>query len=116
MNDLTDRELEGTLRSLPTNPPPEALRQRVLTAAEKLHRPRANWRLRLALAVGLLALLLLDLGVDRVQSVRLARLVGDGRLIAPASKGSLLAFRQRDRELFALLRGEDSGWNSQTRQ
>jgi hypothetical protein len=98
-----DRELEETLRQLPTAGPPPALRDRILRAAERSlpagPRPR-----RLALALCCLALVAVDLAVDGFYSARISRLTGNGqRLAASPTAGLLASFHQRDEMLLALL-------------
>lgn len=105
-----DRELEDRLRSLPTAGPPAALRERILTGATSRTPRRPAWRLRLALALGLLGLLALDIGVQQVQSARIARLTGGDRPVAvgPASTAdSLQAFVRQRQMLAKLLRPEE---------
>jgi len=95
-----DRELEQTLRSLPTLAPPAEARDRMLRAAAAMpdRRRGVTWKRGLAYALCLLALLALDIGVDRAQSARLSRLVGDGQLM-PASpqagRAMVAALRER---------------------
>jgi hypothetical protein len=102
-----DYEVEERLRSLPTAGPPPALRERVLRAAAQSPRKSTTWKLGLAYALCLLALLALDIGIDRVQSARLARLV-DGRqaITAPAPGSALAYFRERRAMLLAMAEGE----------
>ena len=107
MTDPEYLELEERLRSLPTSAPPAALRERVLAAASA--RRRVNWRARLACALCVLGLVILDLAVDRVQSARLAGLVGGQEMVSASSSDSslALAFQQRKQMLLAYLAGND---------
>jgi len=104
MMDNEDRELEATLRSLPTAGPSVAVREWVLRTAGA-RRARLGWTRPLAWALGLSCLLALDLGLDRAQSERLSRLVGDGRqaTAAPMVPLALTALRQREAMLLAML-------------
>jgi len=103
VNHHEDHDLEETLRSLPTAGPPPALRERVLGAAALSPGKRTTWKLGLAYALCLLALLALDIGIDRAQSARLARLV-DGRqaITAPAPGAALAYVRERNAMLLAM--------------
>jgi len=107
VNHHEDHDLEETLRSLPTAGPPPALRDRVLGAAALSPGKRTAWKLGLAYALCLLALLALDVGIDRAQSARLARLV-DGRqaITAPAPGSALAYLREREAMLLAMAEGE----------
>lgn len=67
---------EDRLRSLPTAVPPEHVRNRILTAAAQHSPRRGAWRMRFALALGLLLLISIDLGVGWLQDVRIASLMG----------------------------------------
>ena len=106
MNHHEDRDLEETLRSLPTAGPPPALRERVLCAAARSPMQGTTWRLGLTYALCLLALLALDIGIDRAQSARLARLV-DGRqaITAPAAGSALAYLRERNAMMLAMAEG-----------
>jgi len=104
-----DRELEQTLRSLPTAAPPAEARERILRAAARSTKKRATWKLGLAYALCLLGLLALDMGIDHAQSARLSRLIGDGRHAAGATGSVRLplgAFRERQAMLLAMMEGE----------
>jgi len=118
MSECEDRELEEALRALPTAGPREALRERILRAAEDSRRPRSSWRSGLAFALCLLGLVALDVGIVRVQSARLSRVIGDGRQITAASRNGdvVIAFRQRNELLIALGEKGELGWIGQTRQ
>jgi hypothetical protein len=98
-----DRELEDRLRALPTAGPPAALRERILTTAARGPRQSA-WRLRLALALGLLGLLALDVGVQQVQSARISRLIGGGSSSVAAGPNDLAAVMQQRAMIARLLR------------
>jgi len=110
MNHNEDSEFEERLRSLPTAKPPQGLRERILEQATGARRSRVKWKGGLAFALCLLALLALDLGVERVQSARLSRLIGDGRRIgAPASnRGFLIAFGENKTLMMSLLQKEET--------
>jgi hypothetical protein len=102
-------ELEQRLRALPTAAPPEAVRERVLRAAAA-RATRRTWARPLTYALCLLGLIALDLGIDRAQSARLARLTGDVGISAAsgeASADALVAFRQRQEILAAMPEQED---------
>jgi hypothetical protein len=105
MHQPGDHEVEETLRSLPTAGPPPHLRERVLRAAAKSRGPRAAWKLGLAYALCLLALLALDIGIDRAQSARLARLVDGRQAITAPAPGAALAY-VRDRNAMLMAMGE----------
>ncbi len=98
MNDIDDREIERRLRTVPTAPIPEGLRDRVLASARSYRTPRA-WttsRQRLWLATGAALLLLVfaaDAFVSRAQRSRLVALSGSTRPVPPrsAEQNGLLA-------------------------
>ncbi len=88
MND-ENRELEERLRALPTAGPPAALKEEILRRAAQTARPRRKTGLAFALCI--LGLLVLDIGVDKVQSARIARLTGrDQPVIASANDKTLM--------------------------
>ena len=103
MSTHEDHELEERLRALPTAPPPEALRTQILQAARTRRAGPVRWGL--AYAVGLIALIGLDLGIDYLQSARLSRLMGDGRtqITAQSSQAMLAALHERQAMMSALL-------------
>ncbi|HUT73741.1 MAG TPA: hypothetical protein VM221_02755 [Armatimonadota bacterium] len=104
-----EQEFEARLRALPTAAPPEAVRERVLRAAAA-RATRRTWARPLAYALCLLGLIALDLGIDRAQSARLARLTGNVGISAAsgeASADALAAFRQRQAILAAMPEQED---------
>jgi len=98
-----DHELEERLRTLPTALPPEALRAQILQAAQRRRVPAVRWGL--AYAIGLIAIIAVDLGIDHFQSARLSRLMGDGRtqITAQPSEAVLAALRERQAMMSALL-------------
>lgn len=107
MTDYEDRELEEQLRSFPTAAPSEALRERVLRAAGRSAPGRATWKQGLAYTLILLGLLALDVAVDRAQSARLSRLIGDGRIGAAADSDTdtIAALEARRAMIVAMVEG-----------
>ena len=84
MDNKNDRAIENFLRALPTARPAEEVRRRVLTGAAETARPRRRWKVGLAWAFCLLALVLVDLGIQERQEARLTGLMyGEESLVAP---------------------------------
>jgi len=104
-----DAEVEETLRSLSPARPPDELRQRILRAAARPGGSGRAWKRGLAYALGLLALVALDVAVDSAQSARISQLIGDGRRAAGAAgpvRFPLRAFRERQAMLLVMMEGE----------
>ena len=107
INNTNDRELEEKLRALPAAAPPAGLRAEILGKAQA-RRKQPFWQRPYAFALCLILLLLLDFGIERVQSVRIARLSGDGsKLLDASNKELLIAFiQQREMVEMSLSNGE----------
>lgn len=115
VNNHTD--LEDTLRSLPTATPPADVRSRIFAAVEQQAPRRSMWRrghcgrLRggLALTLGLLLLICIDIGVCHIQDARIASLLGPQPepTVAPMMDHQFaLAFAQQQAFLNSLTKGD----------
>jgi hypothetical protein len=95
--------LEEQLRALPTALPPASLRDRILDAAQTRRAGAVRWGL--AYAIGLIALIAVDVGIDHFQSACLARLMGDGRprITARSDEALIAALRERKAMMSSLL-------------
>jgi ferric-dicitrate binding protein FerR (iron transport regulator) len=101
INNTKDRELEEKLRALPTAAPPAEWRAKILSKVQARRR-QPFWRRPYAFALCIVLLLILDFGLERVQSAHIARLSGDGsQLLNISHKELLIAFAQH-REMLEL--------------
>jgi hypothetical protein len=103
-----DHELEEKLRTLTTAGPPEQLRGVILDRARRQTRGRI--RLRWALALGVLLLLAIDAGVERVQAARIDHLIGNrgGTIVTTVQDHNLQIALVQQRALLAELMHQES--------
>lgn len=112
MDNKNDREFEELLRHLPTAEPGEGVRRRVLGGAKETARSRRRWKAGLAWAFCLLALILVDLGIQEKQEDCLSGLIyGEERLAAPMRAGDnsmMMAYLQGRVTIDELLREQET--------
>jgi len=100
--------LEERLRLLPTASPPAALREQMLGKAAARQKIRSGRKRPLVFGLCILGLLALNIGLERMQSARLGRLMGSTWQAAPrlSEKDLPMAFAWQRAAALTLLQEE----------